>query len=115
LDLVGVLTFPNVIRLKADHAGRMVGFIAGDIREHERVSWIATIGVLPEYRGQGIGKQLLAACEEKLPTPRIRLCVRKTNDVAIGLYKMNGYDISGRWERYYQDGEDALVMEKIRL
>jgi ribosomal-protein-alanine N-acetyltransferase len=115
LDLIGVLTFPNVVRLKADHAGRMVGFIAGDIRNHERISWIATIGVLPEYRGRGIGKQLLEACENKLPTERIRLCVRISNDVAIQMYRQNGYDTLTTWTKYYQDGEDALVMEKIRL
>jgi ribosomal protein S18 acetylase RimI-like enzyme len=110
-----VLTFPNVIRLKADHAGRMIGFIAGDIREHEKVSWIATIGVLPEYRGQGLGAQLLEACEKLLPSPSIKLCVRATNETAIRMYRKFGYDITGTWQRYYQDGEDALVMGKIRL
>jgi ribosomal protein S18 acetylase RimI-like enzyme len=93
----------------------MIGFIAGDIRDHQKVSWISTIGVLPEYRGQGIGAQLLEACEKKLPTPSIKLCVRATNDTAIRLYRRFGYDIAGTWQRYYQDGEDALVMEKIRL
>jgi ribosomal protein S18 acetylase RimI-like enzyme len=110
-----VLTFPNVIRLKADHAGRMIGFIAGDIRDHQREAWIATIGVLPEYRGQGIGAQLLEACEKLLPTPSIKLCVRATNEPAIRLYRKFAYNIKGTWQHYYQDGEDALVMEKIRL
>ena len=93
----------------------MIGFIAGDIRDHERVSWIATIGVLPEYRRQRIGQKLLEACEERLPTPSIRLCVRASNEAAINLYRVNGYDITTKWRKYYQDGEDALVMEKIRL
>ena len=34
---------------------------------------------------------------------------------AIRLYRKFGYHISGTWGRYYQDGEDALIMEKIRL
>ena len=93
----------------------MVGFIAGDIRHYEKTSWIATIGVLPEYRSQGIGQKLLRACEERLPTQSIRLCVRASNETAIHLYKVNGYDIIHKWVGYYQDGEDALVMEKIRL
>jgi ribosomal protein S18 acetylase RimI-like enzyme len=114
-DLIGVLTFPNVVRLKADHAGRMVGFIAGDIRDLEKTSWISTIGVLPEYRSQGIGRRLLEACEKKLPTDRIRLCVRNNNEIAIRLYRLNGYEALTQWKHYYQDGEDALVMEKIRL
>jgi ribosomal-protein-alanine N-acetyltransferase len=93
----------------------MIGFIAGDIRNHDKVSWISTFGVLPEFRGQGIGAQLLEACENQLPTPCIKLCVRTTNESAIRLYRKFGYDIAGKWQRYYQDGEDALVMEKIRL
>jgi ribosomal protein S18 acetylase RimI-like enzyme len=59
LDLVGVLSMPNVLRLKAVIDGQMVGFIACDIRRAENVAWIATIGVLPELRRQGIGERLL--------------------------------------------------------
>ena len=93
----------------------MVGFIAGDIRDHQKVSWIATIGVLPEYRGRGLGSQLLEACEKLLPSTSIKLCVRISNESAIRMYRKFGYNVANTWQRYYQDGEDALVMEKIRL
>jgi ribosomal protein S18 acetylase RimI-like enzyme len=112
LDLISVLTFPNIVRLKATLEGKMIGFIAGDIRRDESLSWIATIGVLPEYRNQGIGHRLLEACEAELPTPNIRLCVRTTNTEAIRLYNKCGYTVIGRWARYYNDGEEATVMEK---
>lgn len=114
LDLVAVLTFPGVVRLKAIEAGRMVGFIAGDPRPSEGFSWIATLGVLPEYRGLGYGRALLEACERQLPTRRIRLSVRASNDEAIRMYRNAGYVAIDRWERYYNDGESALVMEKNR-
>ena len=114
LDLVGVLTYPGVIRLKAMLDKQMVGFIAGDVRRTEGVAWIATIGVLPEYRGRGIGAALLEACETQIPISKIRLCVRPTNDVAIRLYERYGYTRVGEWARYYTDGEAALVMEKKR-
>ena len=113
-DIVGVLTLPNVVRLKAICGDQLVGFVAGDIRRSENLSWIATIGVLPEFRGQGIGLRLLTACEALLPTPAIRLCVRMTNDEAIRLYKNNGYHNFSVWDKYYTDGEAALVMEKKR-
>ena len=112
MDLIGVLTFPAVIRLKAVNSKEMVGFIAGDIRRLEGVAWIATVAVLPEYRGRGIGSALLQACEDKIPLKRIRLCVRVSNDTAIRLYERRGYERVGEWSRYYQDGEAALVMEK---
>lgn len=114
LDLISVLTFPNIVRLKATLNGRMIGFIAGDIRREEKLSWIATVGVLPEYRNQGLGRRLLEACEAELPTPTVRLCVRTSNTDAIRLYTKCGYTIIGKWTRYYNDGEEATVMEKRR-
>jgi len=114
LDLIGVLTFPNVVRLKAVADGRMVGFVAGDLRQGEEVAWIATIGVLPEYQGRGIGAALLQACEEKLDAPLIRLCVRQSNETAIRLYRRFGYRWREDWRHYYADGETAVVMEKSK-
>ena len=112
LDLVGVLTLPSVIRLKATMDEEMVGFVAGDIRSSQRMAWIATIAVLPECRQRGIGRALLRACEEKLSVPNVRLCVRTSNREAIQLYQNSGYQRAGLWTHYYQDGEDAVVMEK---
>ncbi len=113
-DVLGVLTFPNVVRLKATDRGKLVGFIAGDLRPHENLAWIATIGVLPEYRRRGIGAALLQACEERLTLPRIRLMVRISNQEAIQLYRRTGYIQAGVWPHYYQDGEDAYILEKQR-
>lgn len=112
LDLISVLTYPGVVRLKAVSDNQMVGFIAGDVRRSEGIAWIATVAVLPVYRGRGIGSALLAACEAQIPLSKIRLCVRPSNEVAIRLYERIGYTKVGEWARYYQDGESALVMEK---
>lgn len=52
------------------------------------------MGVLPEYRGQGIGEQLLAACIAKARTrgiTRIELETRIDNARAIGLYSKLGF------------------------
>lgn len=112
LDLVGVLTLSNVVRLKAVIDEQMVGFVAGDIKRAEQVAWVATIGVLPEYRRRGIGTALLEECEKQVQMPRMRLCVRLTNNSAIQLYENYGYERVNLWKRYYHDGEDAVVMEK---
>lgn len=111
-DMAGVLTLPNIVRLKACLNGDMVGFIAGDIRPAEKLAWIATVGVLPEYRKQGIGRALLNECEQRLNVPRVRLNVRVSNKEAIHLYEETGYERAGIWPAYYTDGEDALIMEK---
>ena len=114
LDLIAVLSFSGVIRLKAVADERMIGFIAGDPRPLEGFSWIATIGILPEYRGKGFGRALLEACEARLTTGRIRLSVRPGNLEAIRMYEKAGYKLIDRWMGYYDDGEDALLMEKSR-
>ena len=113
-DLIAVLTFPDVVRLKAMEDNQMVGFIAGDPRPSQGFSWIATIAVLPEYRRKGIGRALLHACEAQLRTPRLRLSVRMTNQSAIALYEQEGYHAMDVWKAYYNDGENAIVMEKPR-
>jgi ribosomal protein S18 acetylase RimI-like enzyme len=112
IDLVGVLTLPDVVRLKAVVHEDMVGFIAGDVRPAKHMAWIATLAVLPEFRGQGIGSALLQACEARLEVATIRLSVRMSNQPAIHLYRSLGYERIGIWPDYYQDDEDALVMEK---
>lgn len=112
LDLIAVLTYPDVVRLKAVLDGQMVGFIAGDLRRSEGVGWIATIAVLPAYRRRGIGRALLRACEGQMKTSRFRLCVRTENIEAIKMYAQEGYEHADTWRGYYNDRGDALVMEK---
>jgi ribosomal-protein-alanine N-acetyltransferase len=111
-DLVAVLTWPEVIRLKAVEDHEMVGFVAGDPRPAQGVGWIATIGVDPRYQHRGFGRALLRACEAQMKFPRAMLTVRISNDKAIALYENEGYRTVDIWKRYYSDGEDGLVMEK---
>ncbi|MGD0004083.1 MAG: N-acetyltransferase [Anaerolineaceae bacterium] len=114
LDLVGVFAFPGVVRLKAVVVGKMVGFVAGDVRPREGVGWITTLGVNPANRRRGIAFDLLARCEEAMGMAVVRLCVRRSNLSAQQLYQKAGYHSAGVWERYYSDREDALVLQKDR-
>ena len=111
-DLIAVLTFPEVIRLKAVEDGQMAGFVAGDPRPSNGWGWIATIAVDSRFRRRGIGRALLRACEAKLGVPRARLTVRISNQTAIAMYEKEGYATTEIWSKYYNDGEDGMVMEK---
>ncbi|MCB2214270.1 GNAT family N-acetyltransferase [bacterium] len=113
-DLIGILTMPGLVRLKAILDGQMVGFVGGERETAKRLGWITTLAVLPDYRRRGIAQVLLDQAEEELAMPRIRLSVRASNKAAIKLYETTGYQQVDRWEKYYAGGEDALVFEKGR-
>lgn len=113
LDLIAVLTWPEVIRIKAMEDGMMIGFVAGEPRASKKEFWIATIAVDPRYQRQGIGRKLLRACEEQAKLRQLKLTVRISNQAAISLYEKEGYRTVDIWKGYYVDGEDGLVMGKM--
>jgi ribosomal-protein-alanine N-acetyltransferase len=113
IELIAALTLPGLVRFKIDFDGRMVAFIGGDAHRTENVGWITTIGVRPEFRHMGLATQLITTCEKEMGTPVVRLSVRRANLSAQRLYDDLGYHFAEVWEGYYEDGEDALVMEKM--
>jgi ribosomal protein S18 acetylase RimI-like enzyme len=56
----------------------------------------------------------MRACEAEIKETRIRLCVRASNTPAISMYEHLGYLPIETWRGYYDDKENALVMEKVR-
>ncbi len=112
LELMGVLTFPNVIRLRAVVGGKFAGFIAGDPRKKDHTGWILTLAVDPKWRRLGIAEALLTRCEADMNMPVIKLTVRRNNIPAIKLYEKMGYAQVDIWSKYYRNGEDGLVLEK---
>jgi ribosomal-protein-alanine N-acetyltransferase len=75
---------------------------------------VTTFGVHPDWRRQGIGRQLLlnlAELSSAIGARRMTLEVRASNVAAQALYGAFGFDVVGRRPRYYtDDDEDALVM-----
>jgi ribosomal-protein-alanine acetyltransferase len=112
IELMGALTFPHIVRMKAVINEKTVGFIAGDIRRSEGIGWILTVGVLPDFRRQGLAKELMAHCVQAMNMPHIKLSVRRSNQAAIQLYQKLGYAQVDVWTKYYHDGEDGIIMEK---
>jgi ribosomal-protein-alanine N-acetyltransferase len=91
---------------------RLVGFAGLWLMVDE--AHVTTFGVHPEWRRQGIGRQLLLNLAElalAIGARRMTLEVRPSNEPAQALYHSFGFEVSGRRPRYYTDnGEDALVM-----
>ncbi len=113
IDILAALLFPGGIHYKAEVDGRMIGFITAENNLFENASWVTTVGVMPEYRNQGVGRSLMDMVEKRANRPVIKLCVRKSNTGAISLYDRLGYQIRETRRRYYSDGEDAFVMVKF--
>ncbi len=112
LDILAVLLLPGVVRPKAVVGEQVAGFASAEERDGN--GWITTIGVIPAYRRLGIARALLTTCEAGVRPPRIRLCVRRSNEAAKRLYLETGYSQIDVWPHYYRGGEDAIVMEKGR-
>lgn len=89
----------------ARNGSRVVGFVAGDAnwfskRENGRVGAIHEIVVLPEYRGQGIGRSLMERVldyfrEKGLHTAE--LWVGDENYRAIDFYRKLGFEERGQY------------------
>jgi ribosomal protein S18 acetylase RimI-like enzyme len=58
--------------------------------------YISNVGVLPEYRGRGLGRQIMGFAEERARAADLGKCslaVDETNSGAIRFYERLGYKI----------------------
>ena len=79
------------------------------------VAYIATIEVLPEFRGRGIGASLMHHLEESAIAQcavAIWLHVDAKNASAIRLYERMGYRRSGRSDHFYARNRPADIYVK---
>jgi len=107
--------------LRGNRLARYVVARAGDLVVGFAGLWlmvdeahVTTFSVHPDWRRQGIGRQLLLALidlSRSIGARRMTLEVRASNEAAQALYRSFGFDVAGRRPHYYtDDGEDALVM-----
>jgi ribosomal-protein-alanine N-acetyltransferase len=77
---------------------------------------ILDVAVRKESQGQRVGELLvekaLGECRER-GAAFVSLEVRPSNGAAISLYHRLAFVDTGRRKQYYENGEDALLMEYI--
>ena len=101
--------------LVAEDSGEIVGY-AGLRAAPENADQgdIQTLAVVPQLRGQGLGRTLLGQLIKEAENRGVNalfLEVRADNPVAIALYDSVGFHEIDRRHGYYQpDGVDAVVM-----
>ncbi len=100
--------------LVAQQDNMVVGYIIFWIR-FEDEGHIISIAVDKRYHRSKIGTKLVETTLEifkKYNVRQIRLEVRKGNKKARKFYQKLGFALKTQLVNYYEDGEDAVVMEK---
>jgi [ribosomal protein S18]-alanine N-acetyltransferase len=95
----------------AEQDGRIVGMLVAWLLVDE--AHIATIATHPDFRRQGIARNLLTyALRYMSKEGAVTLLeVRESNIAAQEMYCRFGYEAVGRRKRYYKDtDEDAILM-----
>lgn len=95
------------------HKNLVVGYVG--LNRVDNNLDLLKIAVLPQYRKLGIGFKLMQMAVEYKNNnsfSQIILEVRKNNLQAIKLYKKFGFSEISVRQKYYDDGEDCLVMSK---
>jgi [ribosomal protein S18]-alanine N-acetyltransferase len=109
---VGFPPYRYTVGLEKNH---IIGYCCGMILYDDFE--IQNIGVQHSFQGQGWGSQLFAETLEwtknQPSLQRILLEVRIHNTPALRLYKKFGFKEDGIRQKYYQDGEDALLMSYL--
>ena len=99
-------------------AGNPVGFGVVEwkrARTGDMAGYVATIEVLPEQRGQGVGSELLMWMEEAARAAGasfLWLHVDARNEAAQRLYDRHGYAEAGAREDFYGPGRGARILVK---
>lgn len=92
----------------------MVGFIIGVV-EQDRTGHVVVLGVAPEWRRRGVGRDLMRQIETAFRERGVQLIhleVRTTNAGARALYEGLGFTVAGRRLAYYTNGDDGFLMIK---
>ncbi len=101
--------------LVAYEGNEIVGSAMCMVSELDRQGKIASIAVLKQRRGTGIGAALLDECErvfQSLGLVKYSLEVEASNSLAIALYASRGYVVMASLQDFYGAGRPAFYMEK---
>lgn len=115
-NLRRVLTSPASFFLVAESNGAPAGYAMVLFRKGTAVARLYSIAVDPDFRGRGVAERLVsAACTAAAArgAGRLRLEFRPSNGPAHRLYQRAGFAVLDRKSGYYDDGEDAIRMERV--
>ena len=75
------------------HSGAVIGTVMAGYDGHR--GWLYYLATATSYRGQGVGRALVAEAErvlEAMGCPKVQLMVREGNEGVLGFYDALGYE-----------------------
>jgi ribosomal-protein-alanine N-acetyltransferase len=96
-----------VVACDPDVVGYAVTMTSADVVDLQRIA------VDPGHRRAGVAHRLLARVTEQARADRMLLEVSAANVGALGFYAAEGFGEIDRRRRYYRDGTDAVVLQRV--
>lgn len=95
--------------------GEVIGSYSYEIKSKDNVN-IGGPAILPEFQGQGIGKEITRRILEELKDyKRIDLEIHPDNLISLRLFKSFDFVVESRIENYFGDGEPRLILTKLKV
>ena len=119
MDDADELSKDNVYFIGVFDGQRLVGIGAVKILQHDiTYGELKRIFILPDYRGQGLSKLLMASLEKYLMQQGVewaRLEAGTEQPEALGLYKKLGYVERGPYGQYKHDPWSIFLEKDLRI
>lgn len=110
-----LLVRPSAALRLATSGDALLGYSLLLFRKGSTLARLYSIAVAREARSLGLGRRLMKDAERIARArgcTRLRLEVRADNAAAIRLYEALGYRAFGRHPGYYEDGMEAIRLER---
>ena len=115
VELRYLMTRPGAETLVLEEENVIVAFLLLEVNRRRKRATLVTIDVLTDKRRKGYATQLLNYAEKNLQDSNIDtvdLQVDMRNDPALKFYRMHGFQVEKRLQKYYPGGHDAWQMIK---
>ena len=105
--------FATYLKMVIKETNEILGYIGFWIKFEQ--AEITKVSIKKKYQGKKLSKLLMSDCIRRIRLAgceNVTLEVRTSNLVAINLYKSFGFKEVALRKKYYENGEDAILMLK---
>ena len=110
-----LLTVANAVTLVEEREDVLRGYVMLLLRRNSPIARLYSIATNPAQVRCGVAARLIEAAEDFLRAHGYRcqrLEIRADNHASLSLFRWRGYHPFGRYTSYYDDGTDAIRLER---